>query len=145
MLFHLKRSNKNSVQVKKKLTRKFFLSASLIMSLGLESICIVTKDTDILAPRSYFSEKLVDKLYIKMFTNPKVNFREIRLKKKFCEAMHAFHAVTGSNFNNTFHGLDKTKDLNLLRKIDLFSDAFILLGEEAYLNKSDREIFMSIL
>ena len=59
--------------------------------------------------------------------------------------MHAFHAVTGSNFNNTFHGLDKTIDINLLRKIDLFSDAFILLGEEANLNKSDREIFMSIL
>ena len=59
--------------------------------------------------------------------------------------MHVLHTVTGSDFTNTFHWLYRTKGLNLLRKNYLFSDAFIWLEEEANLNKSDREIFMSIL
>ena len=49
--------------------------------------------------------------------------------------MSGFHAATDSDFTSSFHGLGKTKGLNLLRKNDLFSDAFILIGEEANLNE----------
>ena len=60
--------------------------------------------------------------------------------------MSGFHAATDSDFTSSFHGLGKTKGLNLLRKNDLFSDAFILIGEEANLNERtikviDRFIF----
>ena len=50
---------------------KMFLSTSFIMSLGFESVCIVTNDTDILAPGSYYSQKLAGKPYTEMLTNPK--------------------------------------------------------------------------
>ena len=50
---------------------KMFLSTSFIMPLGFESVCIVTNDTDILAPGSYYSQKLAGKPYTEMLTNPK--------------------------------------------------------------------------
>ena len=58
-----------------------FLSASFIISLGFEKVCIVTNDTDILALRSYYSQKLAGKLYIDMLTNPKrlFDFSKIKL------------------------------------------------------------------
>ena len=49
--------------------------------------------------------------------------------------MPGFHVVTSSYFIKSFHGLGKTKGLNLLRKNGLFSDTFILLSEEANLNE----------
>ena len=114
-----------------------FLSTSFIMSLGFESVCIVTNDTDILAPGSYYSQKIAGKPYTEMLTNPKrlFDFSQIKLNKKLCEAVPGFHAATDSDFTSSFHGLGKTKGLNLLRKNDLFSDAFILIGEEANLNE----------
>ena len=68
-----------------------------------------------------------------MLTIPKrlFDFSKIKLNKKLCEAMTGFHAVIGSDFTSSFHGLGKTKGLNILRKNNLFSDAFILFGEEA--------------
>ena len=41
-------------------------------------------------------------------------------------------------FSSTFHGISKTKDLNL--GSDLFQDAFILLGKEENLRESTKEI-----
>ena len=116
---------------------KIFLSASFNMSVGFESVCIVTNDTDILALGSYYSQKLADKLYIEMLTNSKrlFNFSKIKLNKKLCEAMPRFHAVTSSDFTSSFRELGKTTGLSLLRKNDLFSDPFILLGEEGNLNE----------
>ena len=116
---------------------KMFLSTSFIMSLGFGSVCIATNDADKLALGSYYSQKLASKLYIDMLLNSKrlCNFGKIKLNQKLCDAMPSFHAVTGSNFTSSFHGLGKTKGLNLLRKNDVFSDAFILLGEEANLNE----------
>ena len=54
--------------------------------------------------------------------------------------MPGFYAVTGYDFTSSFNGLGKTKGLNLLRQNDLFSDAFILLGEEANLNERTIEV-----
>ena len=121
---------------------KIFLSASFIMSLGFESVCIVTNDTGILALRSYYSQRLAGKLHIEMLANPKrhFDFSKIKLDKKLYEEMPGFHAVTGSDFTCSFHGLGKTKGLNLLRQNDLFSDTFILLGEEANLNERTMEV-----
>ena len=120
---------------------KMFLSASFIMYLAFESVCIVTNDTDI-ALGSYYSQKLAGKLYIDMLTNPNplFDFSKIKLSEKPCEGMPGLHAVNGSDFTSSFHGLGKTKSLNLLRKNDLFSDAFILLCEEANLNETSTEI-----
>ena len=60
-----------------------FLSASFIMYLTFESICIVTSDADICL-RSYCSLKHAGKLYIEMLTNPNClfNFSKIKLHKK---------------------------------------------------------------
>ena len=89
---------------------KIFLSASFNMSVGFESVCIVTNDTDILALGSYYSQKLAGKLYIEMLTNSKrlFNFSKIKLNKKLCEAMPGFHAVTSSDFTSSFRELGKT-------------------------------------
>ena len=77
-----------------------------------------------------------------MLRNPErlFDFSKIKLNKKLCETMPGFHAVTGSAFTSSFHGLGKSDDLNLRRKNDLFSDAFILLGEEANLNERTIEV-----
>ena len=63
------------------------MSVSFIISLGFESVCIVTNDTDILALRSYYSQKLAGRLYIDILTNPKrlFDFSKIQLNIFICE------------------------------------------------------------
>ena len=111
---------------------KMFLSAYFIISLGFESVCIVTNNTDILALGFYYSEKLAGKLYIEMLTNPKriFNFSKIKLNKTLCEAMPGFHAVTGSDFINSFHRLGNTKGLNLERMIYFLMHSFYLVKDK---------------
>ena len=101
------------------------------MSLGFKSIFMITKDTYILALGCYYSQKLAGKLYIEILTNPKRLFDfSNRLNKKLCEAMLGLRTVTGSDFIISFHGLGKTKGLNLLKINDLFPDTFVLLSEK---------------
>lgn len=69
--------------IQEEVNLKMFLSASFIMYLTFESICIVTSDADICL-RSYCSLKHAGKLYIEMLTNPNrlFNFSKIKLHKK---------------------------------------------------------------
>ena len=84
---------------------KMFLCAAFPLTLGFNSVCIVTIDTDILILGCYFSNKLEGNLFIKLQTKP----------ANYCNAFPGYHAVTGCNCTSSFYGLGKTKGLKLLK------------------------------
>ena len=99
-----------------------FLCAAFVLTLGFNSIFIVTIDTDILVLGCYFSNKPEQNLFIKLLTKPTMifDFTQHLLDANYCNALPGYHAVTGCDYTSSFHGLGKTEGLKLLKDNLLF-------------------------
>lgn len=107
---------------------KMFFCAAFTLTLGFNSVCIVTVDTDVLILGCYYSGKLDGKLFIKLLT---------KLGCIFDFSEHKFQVrhfldttVTGCYYRSSYYGFGKLKGLKLIKESESLQDAFMLLGTE---------------
>ena len=96
---------------------KMFFCAAFALTLGFNSVCVISNDTDILILFCYFSNKLEGNLFIKLLTKPTriFDFTQHLLDPSYCNALPGYHVVKGCDYTISFHGLGKTKRLKLLK------------------------------
>ena len=119
---------------------KMFLCAEFAVSLGFQSIQIITVDSDVAILSLYFQHFLADcNIYLQMGSETKVELFDIKLNTLGDDIAMAFpgiHALSGCDSTSAISGIDKVDMFKAVCKDERFVNAVALLGESLDLSDS---------
>ena len=122
---------------------KVFLCAQFATTLGINSITIITVDSDIGILALFYSLYLPSQIVLQLGSASTIRYLDISattLSEELRRALPGFHAFTGCDSTSAFAGKGKIKCLKILATDERFLDAFALLGEQPNLNETVAEI-----
>ena len=120
-------------------TKVFLCVKHAVDSHNSTSVCIHSVDTDISISAIYFSRKINIEIYIKTGVKERTRVLKItnialELGEDVCQALPALHSFSGNDYTSSFHGIGKTKALNVLLNSPEFIATFAAIGENVTFN-----------
>ena len=96
-----------------------FLAANYACNRGVESVTIHTVDSDVAILACYYAPIIESRIIIKIGTGKyerMLNVTESSLDETLICSLPGLHAFSGCDSTSAFHGIDKIKWLNLVKK-----------------------------
>ena len=111
---------------------KMFLAANYASNRGVKSVTIHTVDSDVAILACYYALTIESRIIIKIGNGKyerMLNVTGSSLDENLIRSLSGLHDFSGCYLKSAFHGIDKIKWLNLVKKNEIFCDALCLLGE----------------
>ncbi|XP_047132181.1 uncharacterized protein LOC124811086 [Hydra vulgaris] len=113
---------------------KVFLCSKHAASIGFDSVCIHTVDTDIAIYGLYFQNQLPIHFFVDIGVCNSRRILDIKiiaskLGTDCCKALLALHAFSGNDYTSAFYGIGKAKFFKLMRESEEYKSIFSKIGD----------------